>query len=185
MAMKKERFDELYNKYMVAQWPDELFWMVNKVESLNPHTIIEIGVERGGSLKFWEQVVEPEDLVIGVDINPKVGTSFIQWAWRNSDRNMKIVIGDSTKDETVGIVRKHLAGRKVNFLFIDGDHKGDSPMLDFKRYVSFVRSGGIVGFHDIWLELEPRNLFRSLEGKKERAPPNPKHTPNTGIWWNP
>ena len=42
-----------------------------------------------------------------------------------------------------------LAGRQIDFLFIDGDHTYDGVKQDFEMYAPLVRPGGIVGFHDI------------------------------------
>jgi len=42
-----------------------------------------------------------------------------------------------------------LAGRKADFLFIDGDHREEGVTADYRDYSGFVRPGGIIAFHDI------------------------------------
>jgi predicted phosphodiesterase len=59
------------------------------------------------------------------------------------------VLGDSHDDSTVEEVRKVLGGKKVDLLFIDGDHTQEGAERDFVKYKQFVREGGIVAFHDI------------------------------------
>jgi len=41
-------------------------------------------------------------------------------------------------------VKKILAGRQVDFLFIDGDHSYEGVKKDFEMYSSLVRKGGVV-----------------------------------------
>ena len=53
--------------------------------------------------------------------------------------DLKIIDGDT-------IV---LNGEKIDFLFIDGDHRYDGVKSDFEMYKSLVKSGGLIGFHDI------------------------------------
>jgi predicted O-methyltransferase YrrM len=42
-----------------------------------------------------------------------------------------------------------LAGREIDFLFIDGDHTYEGVKSDFEMYSPLVRAGGLVAFHDI------------------------------------
>jgi predicted O-methyltransferase YrrM len=47
------------------------------------------------------------------------------------------------------MVKKILEGRKLDFLFIDGDHTYEGVKGDFKMYFPLVRKDGIIAFHDI------------------------------------
>ena len=42
-----------------------------------------------------------------------------------------------------------LAGRQIDFLFIDGDHTYEGVKQDFQMYSPLVRKGGVVAFHDV------------------------------------
>lgn len=42
-----------------------------------------------------------------------------------------------------------MGDRKVDFLFIDGDHSYIGVKLDYYMYKEFVKPGGWIGFHDI------------------------------------
>jgi hypothetical protein len=46
-------------------------------------------------------------------------------------------------------VARVLAGRRFDFLFIDGDHTLRGVKADLFAYYDFVRPGGLIGFHDI------------------------------------
>ena len=68
-----------------------------------------------------------------------------------------------------------LAGKKVDLLFIDGDHSYEGVKKDFEMYSPLVADGGVIAFHDIavhtkfahcevdrfWNEIKP--VFRHRE----------------------
>jgi predicted O-methyltransferase YrrM len=47
------------------------------------------------------------------------------------------------------MVENILKGRKLDFLFIDGDHRYEGVKMDFEMYGKLVGKGGIIAFHDI------------------------------------
>ncbi len=192
--MDRERFERLFASVRIDQGPEEFFWLVNHVETLSPNVIIEIGIQHGGSLKFWEQLVPVGGAVIGVDTNP-----LIEWDITSSDRNIIMIKGDTTDEETVREVieklalismaesiiyqRKVLEYKQADFLYIDGDHKFETVKNDFDNYAPYVRSGGLVGFHDLYTDHgNPKKVFDALKGRKEE-----RHLKGqgTGIWWKP
>ena len=67
------------------------------------------------------------------------------------DSQCKVVLfsGNSHDKDFRKNVEKELGGRKVDFLFIDGDHSESGVTADFYDYRSFVKPGGIIAFHDI------------------------------------
>lgn len=42
-----------------------------------------------------------------------------------------------------------LGGQNVDFLFIAGDYTYAGVKVDFELYAPLVRSGGLIGFHDV------------------------------------
>jgi len=166
--MDKATFDRIMRSIhgAIGQSSGPLFWLVNKVELTDPHVILEIGTGKGGSLRFWDQLVKPRDLVISVDINLETPENIL-WDWRKSDRNITIIVGDSTELDTVKHVEKALGKKEVDFLFLDGGHLYGHVSSDFRNYMPFVRSGGLVGFHDLCDEPNVGRFFKELEGKKE------------------
>ena len=174
--MDKTKFQEVFNSVHIVQDPTELFWLVNLVEKLNPKIIIEIGVEDGGSLKFWEQLLPEGGTLIGIDIcdpQPKVA-----WNWRGSSREIHLINGNSGDINVLQGVLQILNGRKVDFLFIDGEHSNQAVQRDFSLYSGFVRSGGLVGFHDLF---EAMNFFRFLTGMRYSI----AKSIGTGVWVKP
>jgi len=172
-TVDKVLFDQILNSHHPVQDPDEFFWLVNSVEALKPESIIEIGVENGGSFKFWEQLLPKNGLLIGVDDYGKV-----KWDYRNSDRKIYLVEGDSRSAETVLKVKELLNGATIDFLFIDATHTPEAARQDWMNYGQFLRSGGMVGFHDLGLV---RTFYDTLEGRKAEK----GVTMGTGVWWKP
>jgi len=166
-----DEFEALYERNNVQQQKQEFWWLIQKVRALEPKAIIEIGVDKGGSLKFWEQLVPKGDgFVLGVDNNPFFPENIL-WNYKNSDRQISFVRGDSSDHRTcimVGAVLKYHQVNKVDFLWIDGAHHAHYPETDFMNYSPFVREGGIVGFHDLYLKGgSVANVFVSRYGWRE------------------
>jgi len=170
----RNRFDQLYKSLRVVQDPDEFYWLLGLVEALQPKAIIELGVEAGGSLKFWEQLLPTGGLLVGVDLHPEN----ITWDIAASDRSVCVVQGDSQSPETVSKVGELLQGCQVDFIFIDATHTPEAARRDFGNYTPFLRPGGIVGFHDL---ADIMGFFGSLQGRKESV----WHKIGTGVWFKP
>ncbi len=60
-----------------------------------------------------------------------------------------LIGGDSHDPKMLKKVKEILGGRKLDFLFIDGDHTYEGVRRDFEMYFPLVRKGGIIAFHDI------------------------------------
>lgn len=172
--MDKTKFQEIFNSVEIVQDPAELLWLVNLVEKTNPKIIIEIGVQNGGSLKFWEQLLPEGGVLIGIDTNNP--QKVVGWDWRESNREIHLIEGNSGDAGVVLKVHKILGQKEADFLFIDGEHSDEAVQRDFSLYVGFVRSGGLVGFHDIY---EAMNFFRFLAGMKSVA----HNKIGTGVWY--
>lgn len=178
--MKREVFDELFDSLHIVQGREEFRWLVNEVEKIDPHAIIEIGVQYGGSLKFWERLVAPGDLVIGVDKNLET-PNLMTWDHESSDRRVVLITGDSVNPDTERRVKETLGGREADFLYINGDHAFHAVSNDFKNYSPFVRRGGLVGFHDLYTDVKnPKKVFDTLSGRKEERQLGGQ---GTGLWW--
>jgi predicted O-methyltransferase YrrM len=134
----------------------ELIAMMAQVKHLRPSIVLEIGTYRGGSLRCWSSICPSSTTFVSIDlpweatreVDPaadiermrrflKSGQSF-HWLRRDSH-------ADATKDELLRI----LGARKVDFLFIDGDHSHDGVRRDYELYNQLVRTGGLIAFHDI------------------------------------
>ncbi len=158
--MTNLNLEKIFQEQHVTQNFDELSWIAGKVEELNPTAILEVGIERGGTLKVWEQILEQngrgkENILIGVDIGLNMG-----WDWEKSSIDIRLIRGNSHDFETLDKVKKILhrdeldrdnkdnKDRQLDFVYIDGEHTNDAARMDFNFFGSMIREGGIIGFHD-------------------------------------
>jgi len=70
-------------------------------------------------------------------------------AFARSNIDLHLIDGSSRHEQTRERVADALAGRKVDLLFIDGDHSFNGVFLDFFIYREYVSAGGLIAFHDI------------------------------------
>lgn len=123
----------------------EVSRLCERLDKLKPKTIVEIGVENGGSMAIWSEFATDDALYIGVDINIHV----LKNKFQSRNQTIKFIIGDTLLDKTFNKLKDALEGREVDFLFIDGGHEYDMVKNDFQRFTPLVRKGGIIALHDV------------------------------------
>lgn len=126
------------------------------IADVRPTAALEIGTYRGGTLFVIANLAAPDATIISVDLpSTTLGPliRFLQAPLLNKfvrDRQKLHLIRESSHEmQTVSQISKILAGRKLDLLFIDGDHSYAGVKSDFKMYSPLVRKGGLVAFHDI------------------------------------
>lgn len=62
---------------------------------------------------------------------------------------MNLLRADSHAVSSLKFVEKTLAGNKLDFIFIDGDHTYDKVKKDHEMYGTLAKSDGVIAFHDI------------------------------------
>jgi cephalosporin hydroxylase len=146
--MTIEKFTKMFNTFGPSQHRFELFSLLNFIESrkMELKTILEIGVFRGGTFKFWRELIESGGLLIGVDSGER---GLIPEVSKTKIENEHIVIGDSTSDTVIRQAKNLLNGNTIDILFVDGCHDYDFVKSDFENYAPLVKKDGLVIFHDI------------------------------------
>jgi len=130
--------------------------MVGLVANLRPRVVLEIGTAKGATLLAWSRIAS--ELVISVDLPGGIHGGGYPKGKEKLYR--KFAIGrpgvevmtfreDSHSLDTCERVKKVLAGRTIDFLFIDGDHTYKGVSCDFELWRPLVTPGGYVAFHDI------------------------------------
>ncbi|WP_187433086.1 class I SAM-dependent methyltransferase [Natronococcus pandeyae] len=131
----------------------DLETVVQRVDTAEPETIVEIGTARGGTLYAWCRCVETASTVVSVDLpegdNRRYTYDIIPlFSSLFEDKRLVFVRGDSQTDATVREVADS-ATNGIGFLFIDADHSYEGVKRDFEAYEPLVGDDGIIALHDI------------------------------------
>lgn len=126
---------------------------------INAKTYLEIGVHNGSSMSYT-LFDNPSLKCVGVDLfeNTISRYSHDHLALNRTLKNITkvgnekntitLVQGNSSSPETMERVKVNLDNRKVDLLFIDGDHSYRGIKSDFVNYAELVRKDGIVVIDD-------------------------------------
>jgi methyltransferase family protein len=136
----------------------EITALANRVQSIFPKVIVEIGTRAGGTLFFWSQCSKSLELLVSIDLPagihgggyPKQRGRFYRLFTQNLPNcRLELLRLDSQQESTRARVLELLAGRPIDFLFIDGDHRYAGVKKDYELYSELVRPNGLIAFHDI------------------------------------
>ncbi len=151
-AMRFGRYG--YFTIHTLQKRSEIIALAKAVAALKPKIILEIGTARAGTLLIWSSIAS--DKVITCDLVHRDAQRPLLEALPppGSACRVKLLTGNSHQPAFKQRVAQELGGRKVDFLFIDGDHTESGVAQDYNDYKEFVCPGGIIAFHDI-IEYQP------------------------------
>ncbi|MDO8664754.1 MAG: class I SAM-dependent methyltransferase [Candidatus Liptonbacteria bacterium] len=137
-----------------AKW--ELEKLANVARELQPRVVVEIGTARGGTLFVFSRLARSDATIVSIDLpGGNFGEGYPRWKegiykkFASRAQSIHLLRADSHSRETVDVLEKILVGRKIDFLFIDGDHTYEGVAKDYANYAPLVRKGGSIGFHDI------------------------------------
>jgi predicted O-methyltransferase YrrM len=147
----------LANQYFRAiQVPSELTALGEILAQRRPERALEIGTAEGGTLLFLTRLASPQATIVSVDLpGGKFGGGYStrrQWFYQRfarSRQRLHLLRGDSHATEMLEDVKAAFAGKALDYLFIDGDHRYEGVKSDFEMYGPLVRKGGLIAFHDI------------------------------------
>jgi cephalosporin hydroxylase len=144
-----------FYRVSTLQIPSEILALSKLVEDLHPRVIVEIGTSRGGTALIWAHLAS--ECVITCDLNgsPRFSSFLESFPPPASTCHVVALVGDSHSPSFATHVKQELAGRPIDFLFIDGDHTEQGVEQEHKTYGPWVRPGGVIAFHDI-VERQPR-----------------------------
>jgi len=168
------------------QVEEEIRRLLKLLQNIKPKVVLEIGTAKGGTLFSFTRVAQPDATLISIDL-PEAPFWGGYPAWKIPlyesfalpCQKIHLIKRDSHDSVTLGVIKNILDNRKVDFLFIDGDHEYEGVKRDFEMYSVLVRNGGIIAFHDIcphhpetgcevnkfWVELKEK--YRYLELVKD------------------
>ena len=129
---------EAVDAYGCGQDPEELSLLLAIVTAMRPRLIVEIGCDTGGSLYAWGSTGAE---VIGVSLGPHDTGAVCD------PHGATLITGDSHDPAVIAKLEAVLAGRRPDFLFIDGDHSERGCRADW--LLARRLRARAVGFHDI------------------------------------
>ena len=156
LSFLSEAHKKLYD-VRCYQSPLEMESLLNLLTYHKIETIVEIGSCHGGTANIWRMMYPQADIVC-IDLN------FNLWL---PDIPVKRIVGDTTDERTKNLLRLHLDGKQIDFLFIDGDHNYESCKSDWEMYSPLVREGGIIAFHDVMVLQGVKDVFAEIQAKKK------------------
>ena len=139
------------NQYEITQ-------LMMTLDKMKPKSILEIGTDKGGTLFLFSRAASGDASIISINLP---GGWFVSGAgypkWRIPlykrfvlpNQRVHLIMGDSHDETTLEEVKAILDGKKIDFLFIDGDHTYEGIKKDFKMYSPLVEKNGMIAFHDI------------------------------------
>ncbi|HEY4761879.1 MAG TPA: class I SAM-dependent methyltransferase [Thermoguttaceae bacterium] len=166
---------------VALQVPAELERLLEFVKG--KRLILEIGTALGGTLLAILKQADPRAEIISIDLpgGPFGGeleppaVSEMQ-SWRLPGQVLHVIRADSRAAKTVSMVKEILAGRKFDFVLIDGDHAYEGVKDDFEIYRPMASD--IIAFHDIAHHADPaigvERFWNELIGDKTEIIENPE-----------
>lgn len=167
-------------RYGAIQHVRELSDFTDLARALRPETVVEIGTAQGGVFWLLCQVARPDAMLISMDLPIEQrfsGGESIHVpleSFAQPGQTVRGIYGDSHSQGCLDRLRRELAGRPIDLLFIDGDHTYKGVRQDFEMYSPLVRPGGLIAFHDIinrqWKQCEVHRLWEELASDPSLQP---------------
>jgi len=138
------------------QVKEEIIHLLELLRVREPRVLMEIGTALGGTLFLFCQIARNDATIISIDLpHGRFGGGYPSWktplykAFAKTGQQIHLLRADSHSSETLHMVEEILEGRKLDFLFIDGDHTYEGVKKDFEMYQPLVVKGGMIALHDI------------------------------------
>jgi predicted O-methyltransferase YrrM len=139
-----------------AQIRSEIAALLELLEVDPPRNVLEIGTARGGTLFLLSRVASADGNLVSIDLPggefgggyDRIWVPLLKALPRDRQR-LRLLRADSHDSMTYAEAQRWLAGKPLDCLLIDGDHRFEGVRRDFLMYGPLVRRGGLIAFHDI------------------------------------
>jgi predicted O-methyltransferase YrrM len=134
----------------------EIVSFLAKASELPIESALEIGTANGGTFYLLCKVAKRSATLITVDIKNDWRRAALLRSYLKVGQRIRVIRGDSREEKIFRKITHILGSRKLDLLFIDGDHSFIGVSTDFELYSRLVRPGGVVAMHDIIPDYETR-----------------------------
>jgi hypothetical protein len=97
-------------------------------------TLVEVGVQKGGSLEMWSAYLGSQAKIIGIDVDPECSKLTY------TQNNISVIIGDQGDP---AFWDKFLSENKVDILIDDGGHYMNQQIVTLEKVYPTLPIGGI------------------------------------------
>ncbi len=163
--LKEARF-RIANWFEIARWVKEKIpptsdpfdihkqrWMIERyqrlIENHKPQTIVELGIQRGGSSVLFHHLANAEKLV-GIEIDENRLTAIDEYIEKNGlTDTLKFYHGIDQSDSTAlkAVIKDEFASG-IDFIIDDASHLLDETRASFNVLFPHLRPGGIYVIED-------------------------------------
>jgi len=149
------RFRHYGIRFTPSQVRSEITQFLELLSRRPPATVLEIGTYKGGTFFLFARVAADDALVVSLDLPCGQNDSYPVWRERlyrgfaRDRQRLKIIRDNSHDPRTMEKIHQLLDGRRLELLFIDGDHSYQGVKADFEMYSPLVSPEGVIAFHDI------------------------------------
>jgi predicted O-methyltransferase YrrM len=164
-------FADLYRAARASGWfttlqvESEIVGLLEHIRDRGYQTLLEIGTASGGTLYLLTRAASRHATLISLDlVHDPAHLAGLQ-LFRRAQQRLLTVTGNSSAPATLERVKEILASRPLDFLLIDGDHSAYAVRQDFALYGPLVAPGGMIAFHDIYLEGGVKEFWPEVRAK--------------------
>jgi SAM-dependent methyltransferase len=111
-------------------------------------TLVEVGVQNGGSLEIWSRYFARARKLVGCDIDPRCGEL------EYDDPRISVIVGP-VNSEPVHRAIVEQAGA-IDIFIDDGSHRSDDIIASFCNYFRHVKPGGLYVIEDLHCSYFPK-----------------------------
>ena len=115
-----------------------------------PVSLLEIGIQNGGSMEIWGKYFGNATRLTGCDINERCRNLKFE------DSRIGVVVGDANSDAVQGEIARR--SPRFDIIIDDGSHKSGDIVKSFARYFPLLNRGGIFLAEDLhcsyWQDFE-------------------------------
>lgn len=104
-----------------------------------PLSLIEFGVNHGGSLQMWKYYFGQEAKIYGVDIDPRCANL--------GEENITIIMGNQEDRSSLSMIKDSLP--KFDIIIDDGGHRMMQQTFTFEEMYAHLKEGGVYLCEDL------------------------------------